>query len=136
MGRVIRAGVSFPEELLKSFDRIVRELGLGSRSHGIQEAIRAFISINSWRLSGGEQVAGVLLVHYSHEERGLEERLTDIQHDFIKIIPSTLHLHLTKEDCLLLIAVRGKVSEIKKLTNRIRGAGKLKQLMPVIVPIY
>ncbi|MCD6591576.1 MAG: nickel-responsive transcriptional regulator NikR [Thaumarchaeota archaeon] len=135
MSKIVRTGVSFPEELLKSFDRIIEELGIGSRSQAIQEAIRDFISMNSWRISG-EDVAGAILLHYSHEEHGLEERITDVQHEFMDIIPSTLHLHLSKEDCLLIIAVRGKASRVKELLSRLRRVGRIKQLTHLIMPTY
>jgi len=135
MGRIVRAGVSFPEELLREFDRVVKELGISSRSQAIQEAIRAFISLNSWRLME-EEVAGAILVHYSHEERGVEEDLTDVQHEFMDIIPSALHIHLSREDCLLIIAVRGRASRVKDLFGRLRRVGKLKQLTHLIMPVY
>jgi len=135
MSRTVRAGVSFPEELLREFDRVIEELGISSRSQAIQEAIRAFISLNSWRLLE-EDVAGAILVHYSHEEHGLEEKLTDVQHEFMDIIPSALHLHLSKEDCLLIIAVRGKASKVKDLLGKLRRVGKLKQVTHLIMPTY
>lgn len=132
----VKTGVSFPADLLENFDRILREMGIASRSQGLQEAIRAFITVNSWRLSGEENVAGVILVHYSHDVKSLEEDLTDVQHDFIDIIPSALHLHLTEEDCLLVIIVRGAASKIRRLSEKIRGIGKTKQILPILTPIY
>lgn len=135
MGRVIKTGVSFPRQLLKKFDSVIEEMGIASRSQAIQEAIRCFISLNSWRLLG-EDVAGAILIHYSHEEHDLEEKLTGTQHDFMDIIPSTLHLHLSKEDCLLIIAVKGKASRVKELLTKLRGVGKLKQVTHLIMPIY
>jgi len=104
--KTIKTGVSFPSELLESFDRVLREMGISSRSQGLQEAIRAFITANTWKLSGQENVAGVVLVHYFHDVKGLEEELTDVQHEYMDIIPSALHLHLTMDDCLLIIAVK------------------------------
>jgi len=135
MSKTIKTGVSFPEDLLKSFDKIVEELGIESRSKAIQEAMRTFISINAWRLTE-EEVAGALLVHYSHEEHGIEEQLTDVQHDFLDIIPSTLHLHLTKEDCLQIIVVKGKASKVKRLAQKLREAGRVKQIRHLLLPIY
>lgn len=134
MGKIVRTGVSFPEDLLKTLDRIVKDLGIGSRSRAIQEAVRGFIAINSWRIVD-EDVAGVILVHYSHKEHGIEERLTDAQHEFLKLILSALHIHLSREDCLLVITVRGRTPEIKELVKKLRGAGKIKQLTHMIMPI-
>jgi|YelNatPaOPRAMG01_1025707.scaffolds.fasta_scaffold61104_3 CopG family nickel-responsive transcriptional regulator len=134
--KTIKTGVSFPSELLESFDRVLREMSISSRSQGLQEAIRAFITANTWRLSGQENVAGVILVHYSHDVKGLEEELTDVQHDYMDIIPSALHLHLTMNDCLLIIAVKGAASRIRELAEKIRSIKKIKQLQPILTPIY
>ena len=134
MGKIIRAGVSFQEELLKSFDEIVRELNLGSRSRGIQEAMRTFISLNAWRLPGNQELAGVILVHYSHEERGLDEELIDVQHEFLDIIPSMMHIHLSKDSCLQIIVIRGKASKVRELIKSLREVGKLKQLSHLLIP--
>ena len=135
MSKIVRTGVSFPEELLRAFDRVIEELGIRSRSQAIQEAIRAFISLNSWRLSE-EDVAGAILVHYSHEEHGLDEKLTDVQHEFLDLIPSALHLHLSEKDCLLIIAVRGKSLKVKELLMKLRRVGRLKQVTCLILPAY
>ena len=136
MGRIIRAGVSFPEELLRSFDQIVKELNLGSRSRGIQEAIRTFISLNAWRLPGDQELAGAILIHYSHEERGLDERLIDVQHEFLDIIPSMMHIHISEDSCLQIIAVRGRASKVRELIERLRHVGRLKQLNHLLIPTY
>ncbi|MCX8187932.1 MAG: CopG family transcriptional regulator [Nitrososphaeria archaeon] len=135
MDKVIKTGVSFPKKLLEKFDNVIVEMGFASRSQAIQEAIRCFISLNSWRLVE-EDVAGAILVHYSHEGHELEENLTDVQHHFMDIIPSTLHLHLSKEDCLLIIAVRGRASRVEELLRRLRSVGKLKQVTHLIMPTY
>lgn len=135
MSKVVKTGVSFQKDLLKKFDNIVEEMGIGSRSQAIQEAIRCFISMNAWRLSD-EEVAGAILIHYSHGEHDLEEKLTDVQHEFMEIIPSTLHLHLSREDCLLIIAVRGRASTVKELLRKLRIVGRLKQVTHLIMPVY
>lgn len=136
MGKIIRAGVSFPEELLESFDEIVRELGLGSRSRGIQEAMRTFISINAWRLPENQELAGAILIHYSHEEHGLDEELIDVQHEFLDIIPSMTHIHLSEDSCLQIIVVRGRASKVRELIKKLRSVGRLKQLSHLLIPTY
>ncbi|MEN2975292.1 MAG: hypothetical protein ABDH32_06940 [Candidatus Caldarchaeales archaeon] len=133
--KTVKTGVSFPSDLLAGFDRVLKDIGISSRSRGLQEAIRTFISVNFWKLREEENVAGVILIHYSHDIKGLEEELTDIQHRFIGVIASTLHLHLTEEDCLQIIAVSGVASKIKELIRVIRSVRRLKQLLPVLVTI-
>ena len=133
MGNSVKTGISFPRDLLETFDRVVKELNLGSRSTGMQEAVRTFISMNMWKLHGPERVAGAILVHYTHGE--LEKKLTEVQHHFLDIIPSTLHIHLSEEDCLLIIAVKGDKRRVKELTEGLRKAGRMKQVTPLLTTI-
>lgn len=135
VGKIVKTGISFPSGLLEEFDSVLRELGIGSRSRGLQEAVRTFISANIWKLKSETEVAGVILVHYSHDVKGLEEELTDIQHDYMDVVASALHLHLTGEDCLQVVVVRGPASKVKDLMERIRRMGRLKQLLPVLITI-
>ena len=41
----------------------------------------------------------------------------EIQHDFHALILSVMHLHVSHDDCMEVIALRGKTSEIIKLAN-------------------
>lgn len=131
----VKTGISFPKDLLETFDKVVEELNLGSRSAGLQEAVRAFISMNIWKLEGPEKVAGAILVHYAHTSGDVERGLTDVQHHFLDVIPSALHLHLTEEDCLLIIAVKGDKRRIMELIMELRKVGRTKQVMPLLTAI-
>ena len=135
MGKTVKTGISFPKDLLETFDRVVEELNLGSRSTGMQEAVRTFISMNVWKLRGPERIAGAILVHYTHESGDVEKNLTEIQHHFIDVIPSALHVHLTEKDCLLIVAVKGDKKRVKELAEELRKAGKMKQVTPLLTTI-
>ena len=41
----------------------------------------------------------------------------NIQHDFHKVIISTQHVHLDHDNCLEIIAVKGKTQSVQKLAN-------------------
>jgi len=45
--------------------------------------------------------------------------MTDIQHDYQKYIVSTQHIHLDHDNCLEIIAVRGKADEINELADKL-----------------
>jgi len=132
--KTVKAGVSLPAELAERFDALVKELGIPSRSRGVQEAIRAFISANEWRLGAGP-VVGALLVLYTHEHEETEAALTDVQHEFMHLIPAAMHVHVTKEDCLLVIGVKGEASEVKELASRLRSLRGVKQVVPVVMAV-
>jgi CopG family nickel-responsive transcriptional regulator len=67
------------------------------------------------------EVAGAITFLFDHHQRDLQNRITDIQHDFQKLIISTQHVHLDHDNCLEIVAVRGKAGNIQELTNRLKS---------------
>lgn len=130
---VVRLGVTFPPDLLKEFDEIIGKMGYESRSKAIQDAVRAFISEYKWLREETGTRAGIIMILYDHEVRGLEDALTDIQHDFSQVICSTLHVHLTHRDCLEAIAVRGEAKIIRKLAESLASRRGVKLLKLMLV---
>jgi CopG family nickel-responsive transcriptional regulator len=119
MTKIIRVGVTFPPELLKEFDEITKDMGYESRSKAIQDAVRLFVSERKWLKEEKTNQTGVLLMVYNHEVRGLESDLTETQHHHSDLISSTMHIHLNETDCLEAIAVKGKASEIRHLSDEL-----------------
>lgn len=124
---VVRFSVSTNPDLLQKFDQAIRRLGY-DRSKAVQAAMRNYLG--ELTLSEGRGVvAGALVALYNHGTAGLEEKLTDIQHGFQHLITSTLHIHLTEDVCLEIIAVKGQVKETRELAQKImvqRGVMQLK----------
>ncbi len=110
-------GVYIPEDLLRDLEACMKSMGIDSKSKVVQEALRLFITEHRWQTSG--YAAGVIGVLYNHDVGHVDEELTDIQHRFLDIIISSLHIHLDRERCMLLIAVRGDTNRIKKLISAI-----------------
>jgi CopG family nickel-responsive transcriptional regulator len=134
MAKVVRVGVSFPPDLLKEFDEITDKMGYESRSKAIQDAVRMYVSERKWLKEEGNQT-GVLLMVYDHEVRGLEHELTESQHHHSDLVSSTLHIHLNERDCLEAIAVKGKASEIRKLSDELATRRGVKILKSMIVSV-
>ena len=71
----------------------------------------------------------VILFTYHHDSHGLQESLTDLQHEFRQIANWTTHIHLDESSCLEIVSVRGKVKRIQALARGImnrRGVMQLK----------
>ena len=124
---VSRIGVSVPPDLLNDFDEAINRLGY-TRSKAIQVAMRNFLTEHRWVVEGRGKVAGALTMIYDHEVRGLEEALTDIQHDHRDVISSTNHVHLDEWNCLEIVAVRGEVKAIQTLVKKLMRERGVKQL--------
>jgi len=132
MARILRVGVTFPPDLLKDFDEIICKMGYENRSKAVQDAVRMFVSERRWLQDKKGDEAGVLLMSYDHEVRGLESTLTKLQHHYAHIICSTMHIHLNERDCLEAIAVKGNAAEVRKLGDELaakRGVKILKAML-------
>ncbi len=129
--RGVKFGIYLSEELDRGLRECMRSLGIKSRSRAIQEAIQLFIAENKWRLKG--RVAGVIGVIYNHDVHGVDEKLTDIQHEYIEVIVATLHVHLTKEKCMLAILVRGDSPDIRELVRKINSVKGVLFVRPLLL---
>ena len=135
MTKITRVGITFPPELLKEFDEITHNMGYESRSKAIQDAVRLFVSERKWLKEEETSQTGVLLMVYDHEIRGLDRELTETQHHHSGLISSTMHIHLGERDCLEAIAVKGKASEIRHLSDALTTKKGVKILKGVIVSV-
>lgn len=128
----IRFSATVPPSLLEEFDKLVKSLKL-DRSKGIQIAMRNFITEESWRSLEPGDYAGIVLITYNHETPGIEEKLTDIQHNFLSLIAANVHVHLTAEDCMEAIIVKGEGKKIKHLSESISSTRGIKQIKVSVV---
>jgi CopG family nickel-responsive transcriptional regulator len=135
MSNIVRVGVTFPPNLLKDFDEIINTMGYDSRSKAIQDSVRLFVSERKWLKEEDTNQTGVIIMVYDHEVRNLESGLTDAQHHHSNLISSTMHIHLGERDCLEVIAVKGKSSEIKHLSDELATRRGVKILKATIVNV-
>jgi CopG family nickel-responsive transcriptional regulator len=116
--KLTRFGVSMERDLLMKFDQLITKRGYTNRS----EAIRDFARKEMVAQVIHDQKAimfGVLSYVYNHHIRELEAKLTDIQHDYFKIIISTSHVHIDHDSCLEVIILKGRASAIDRLASKI-----------------
>lgn len=114
-----RIGISLPKNLLDRFDEIINARGYSSRSEGIRDAIRTYITYYKWMADVHGEREGVVTMIYDHDQRGLLVTLTDIQHEYSRIIKASLHSHVTHDRCLEVVLVHGEGSELKAFAERL-----------------
>jgi CopG family nickel-responsive transcriptional regulator len=124
---IARLGVALPRGMLDELDEVVTAVGYPSRSKAIQDAVESLITRNRWLSEQKGEKTGVITLVYEHDIRGLEDYLTDTEHQYSSIICSTTHVHLTKQECLEAIIVRGEGRRIRELANKLRTRKGVKQ---------
>jgi CopG family transcriptional regulator, nickel-responsive regulator len=114
-----RIGISLPKNLLDRFDEILNYRGYSSRSEGIRDAIRTYITYYKWMSDVKGEREGVITMVYDHDQRNLLTNITDIEHEYHALIKASLHSHVTDERCLEVILVHGDGTQLKSLAERL-----------------
>ena len=116
MEGVTRIGVSLEPDLLTEFDKIIVKKGYVSRSEAIRDLVRDSLAENEWK-NDKEYMCGVITMIYDHDTTGLSEKITEIQHNSIEDIRTTIHMHLDHDRCMEVIALEGELGKLKQITN-------------------
>jgi CopG family nickel-responsive transcriptional regulator len=125
---LMRVGISLPENLLNKFDEIILQRGYSSRSEGVRDAIRSYIVNFEWMSDVHGERVGVITIVYSHSQRGLEDNLTEIQHEFGGLIQSSLHVHLDHDNCLAVVVLRGEGQDVRKAAEKMMSLKGVKHV--------
>jgi len=126
---VTRFSVSLPPVLVRELDDAWKSTGYSSRSKAVHDAIRNFITEYKWmREKGAGEIIGAIVMLYYADRPGLLSKIVQAQHRFEHIVASTMHIHLTKNKCLEIIAVRGDAGEVRNLTQELMTKKGVKQL--------
>jgi CopG family nickel-responsive transcriptional regulator len=118
--RVDRFSISLPEPLLAELDRRVIRRGYASRSEFVRDLIRERMVEDKWE-SDADRVVGVLTISYDHHQRGLSQKILDVQHTRHVNILCTTHVHLDRDNCLEIIIIKGRPREIEQIAIECGG---------------
>ena len=119
MTELVRFGVSLPKELLKRFDSLINTRSYTNRSEAFRDLIRQELIKKEW--VEGKEIAGAITLIYDHHKRELLNKITDVQHNFQKVIISTQHIHLDHNNCLEIVAIKGNPKEAERLTDNLKS---------------
>jgi len=134
LGKTVRFSISTSIDLLKRFDKALRERSYTNRSKAIRDLIIGFIVDREWEKSE-RHVMGSLTLLYDHEARGLLGKLTEIQHERGGNIVSTMHVHVDEKNCMEILALKGFPKEIREVADKLvscRGVKHGKLVMSTI----
>ncbi len=114
---VVRFGVSLEKDLLDALDEYARDNHFTNRSQALRQLISSNIVIKKWQCDN--LVAGSITLVFNHHRKDLLNILTDIQHHYHEAILSSQHFHLDHDNCMEIIAVKGKASVLTELADKL-----------------
>ncbi len=120
MSDLSRFGVSAEEELLQNFDRLISGQGYANRSEALRDLMRE--AIVKSRLEDAPEtgeVLGSLTLVYDHHASDLADKMNALQHDYFHFIVSVLHVHISHDDCMEVIVLRGEIKQVRTLADAI-----------------
>ena len=119
MSDIIRFGVSIEQDLLENYDRLIAERGYATRSEALRDLIREALIQRKIEDDLTTPVLGSLTLVYDHHASNLLQEMAHVQHDFHEVVMSVMHIHVSHADCMEILAVRGMVSEIVGLADKL-----------------
>jgi CopG family nickel-responsive transcriptional regulator len=119
MSELVRFGVSIDRDLLENYDSLILDRGYATRSEALRDLIRDALIQQKIETQADIVALGSLTLVYDHHARNLVQEMGEIQHDFHDNILSVMHLHVSHDDCMEIIALGGAVSKIVELANKL-----------------
>jgi CopG family nickel-responsive transcriptional regulator len=132
---VTRFSVSLPPTLVDDFDNSWKSMGYENRSKAAHDAFRAFITETKWTREETEEIAGAINLIYYMDKPGLLNHIMATQHKFENVVLSSMHLHLTENKCMEIIAVKGKAADVKTLSQELMTKKGVKQLKLTVMAL-
>lgn len=120
---LVRFGLAMEQSLLAEVDAVAERRG-STRSELLRDLARAEV-VRSKLAKNVTAVAALTLV-YDHHVRDLTEKLTALQHDLGDAIRSTMHVHLSHDECLEVIVMYGKSGELQAFADKVLGTRGVK----------
>lgn len=127
--------ISLTAQLLKQLDKFMQERGYSSRSEAIRNSIRTALSEFELEQFEGGRVTATITAISTHEQPGVDERLTRLRHSYNNIVSGNMHLHLGEIYCLEVFIAEGEAKDISEFISRIRAMRGLYQVKYTIIPL-
>jgi len=130
---VERISFTVPSDFLQEFDKLTEELGFKSRSQAISDAMRMFFTKKKQE-DPNVEIDGFVIIAYNHHQRKVLEELTELEHHSEIMIKSSMHIHVSEENCSEVIAVQGKAENVKDFANKLQSIKGI--MLCELIPLY
>jgi len=112
-----RVSVILPDEVYQLLEEAARRTGITNRSRLISDAVVGYYSSSVDREGF---YAGALVVFYDHSRGETAYAVVDAQHGFADVIRSNVHMHVSEERCVEVLAVAGRGERVLELIASLR----------------
>jgi CopG family nickel-responsive transcriptional regulator len=118
MPDLVRVSLAIDKPLLARLERIMAASGYTNRSEFIRDVVREQMVQRDWQED--REALATITVLFKHDQRGLCDKLTDLQHHHHKEILFTSHVHLDEERCAEVLVLRGRPSRLSHIADELK----------------
>ncbi|WP_018604481.1 nickel-responsive transcriptional regulator NikR [Uliginosibacterium gangwonense] len=130
-----RLTISLDDELADAFDELIRQRGYANRSEAVRDLLRRELGERDLGTGAAKHCVAVLSYVFDHHERQLSSRLTDMQHDHHDLAIATMHAHISHEDCVETVILRGATEQIKAFAQGVIAETGVRHGQVQLIPI-
>jgi CopG family transcriptional regulator, nickel-responsive regulator len=127
---MVIVSVSLSEKLLDEIDELKDEMGFSGRSDVIRASARMLIADNREKKSlTGDTNAVLTLIH----SQDVEDKVTEIKHEYEDIINTQIHSHLQENKCLEVFIMEGDVGRMHQIAKNFQTSRKMDYVKLTVV---
>jgi CopG family transcriptional regulator, nickel-responsive regulator len=108
-----RLTISLDDDLAAAFDELIRQRGYANRSEAVRDLLRRELGETDLKSGPTNECVAILSYVFDHHERQLSTRLTSMQHDHHDLAIATMHAHISHEDCVETVILKGKAGLVE-----------------------
>lgn len=114
-----RVSLAIDRNLLTRLDAIVKRAGYGNRSEAMRDLIRNRLSEETEAVAPEKQSVATVTLVYDHSKREVADQLLEVGHDHNDEVVATMHIHLDRDRCLEIVALRGMAGNLRAIADRL-----------------
>jgi len=130
-----RLTISLSDDLAASFDQWMQAHGYTSRSEAFRDLLRRELGEYDLTQEKSTPCVAVLSYVFDHHERQLSSRLTSLQHDHHDLAIATMHAHISHEDCIETVILRGESRDIEAFAHTVIAETGVRHGQVQLIPL-
>jgi CopG family transcriptional regulator, nickel-responsive regulator len=130
-----RITITLDDDLVEQFEAFRKECGYSNRSEAFRDLVRERLESERLAHSGDGDCLATLIYVYNHHQRELPARMTEVSHDHHDLTVSTLHVHLSHEECMETAVLRGPIKRVQRFANGVIAQPGIRHGKLYLLPI-
>lgn len=130
-----RFTISLDDSLAREFDALIQYRNYSTRSEAVRDILRRELESDRQTQDATLYCVANISYIFNHHERRLSERLSSMQHQSHELVVSSMHMHLSHDECMETLFLRGLASKIKQFANSLAAERGIRHCVVNLVSV-